>query len=249
MNRIKIVIALAVVAFTAAAFGSGFLTGQLVKKPDSQENTYNDNYIIPEQKNDLNTPPINLPENKEPIPMKNPINVFFSPHTGSDEQGDGSQNSPFLSIEKAKEHSKTIIPGDNEEVVILEYIMTVNVKTSAAAGVSSSSGGVNMIPFTGSADSYYFKGEIVGQGCDTQKYAPDGSVMFSARYLLKGTDCDGNQCSIFIENNGPALELCTPTVITDSAALSDLETSPLRAIVVPVSGGVDVNMYKIHSAQ
>lgn len=175
-----------------------------------------------------------------------PKNIFFSPHTGSDESGDGTQYSPVETIEKASEIAENTTVGDNEEILLLEYLMTVNVKTEASAGVNSSAGGINMIPFTGSVDSYYFKGSMPIKGCDTQKYAPDGSVMFSARYILKGTDCDGKSCSIFIENNGPALDLCTPTVITDSAALADLQTAELRAIVVPVNGCVDVNVYKIH---
>ncbi len=183
---------------------------------------------------------------EEPEPeeadMTNAANIFFSPHTGSDEAGDGTQGSPVETIEKARE----IAEKTGGKCAFLEYMMTVNVKTEASAGVNSSAGGINMIPFTGSADSYYFKGEMPIKGCDTQKYAPDGSVMFSARYILKGTDCDGKPCSIFIENNGPALDLCTPTVITDSAALADWQTASLRAIVVPVSGGVDVNVYKIH---
>ncbi len=192
-----------------------------------------------------NSPDADADTPKEETDLK-PINIFWSPHTGSDETGDGTQYNPVETLEKAEEIALGTAVGEGEELLLLEYIMTVNVKTEAAAGVSSKSGGINMIPFTGSADSYYFKGEMPIKGCDTQKYAPDGSVMFSARYILKGTDCDGKPCSIFIENNGPALDLCTPTVITDSEALADLETAELRAIVVPVGGGVDVNVYKIH---
>ena len=186
-----------------------------------------------------------ITEEEEPV-MK-PHNVFFSPNTGSDETGDASQWNPVKTKEKAEELAKNITLADGEEIVLLEYMMTVDVKTQAAAGVFSDAGGVNMIPFTGSADGYYFKGDIVGTGCDTQKYAPnDGGVMFSARYMLKGKDYTGQSCSIFIENNGPALDLCVPTVITDSKALADWQDYDLRAIVVPVDGGVSVNVYRIH---
>ncbi len=186
-----------------------------------------------------------ITEEEEPV-MK-PHNVFFSPNTGSDERGDASQWNPVKTKEKAEELAKNITLAEDEEIVLLEYMMTVDVKTQAAAGVFSDAGGVNMIPFTGSADGYYFKGDIVGTGCDTQKYAPnDGGVMFSARYMLKGKDYTGQSCSIFIENNGPALDLCVPTVITDSKALADWQDYDLRAIVVPVDGGVSVNVYRIH---
>lgn len=186
---------------------------------------------------------INKPEKDESFAERN---IFFSPHTGSD-SNDGTQYSPAETLERAKEIAKELTLADGERFVYLEYLMTVDVKTQAAAGVNSvNAGSINMIPFTGSADGYYFKGETVGIGCDTQKYAADGSVMFSARYLLKGTDCDGRQCSIFIENNGPALDKCTPTIVSDSPTLAKWSEYDLRAIVVPGGAGVSVNVYRIH---
>ncbi len=184
-------------------------------------------------------------EKKEETEMS-AVNVFFSPHTGSDSTGDGSQQKPFETEKKAKAHAKTIELKENEEIVILEFMMSVEVHTQQAYGVSSDAGTINMIPFTGSSDGYYFKGEIVGTGCDTQKFGIEGCPAFSARYLLKGTDYKGKQCSIFIENNGDSLDKCTPTIITDSAALSDWQTADLRTIVTPVGYGVIVDCYKIH---
>lgn len=177
---------------------------------------------------------------------KTEINVFFSPHTGSDEDGDGSQQKPYATEDKAREHAGSLELKENEEAVILEFMMSVEVHTQQAYGVSSGAGTINMIPFTGSSDGYYFKGEIVGTGCDTQKFGVEGCPAFSARYLLKGTDYKGKPCSIFIENNGDSLDKCTPTIITDSLALSDWQTADLRAIVTPVGFGVIVDCYKIH---
>lgn len=186
------------------------------------------------------------PDNIQPTGQVVEKRVFFSPHTGND-SNDASQWAPVESFDKAKDIAKNMTLNDNEEIVYLEYLMTVDVKTQSAAGVNSvNAGGINMIPFTGTADGYYFKGATVGPCCDTQKYAADGSVMFSARYLLKGTDCDGKACSIFIENNGPALDKCTPTVVSDSPVLAKWSDYDLRAIVVPVDGGVSVNVYRIH---
>lgn len=175
------------------------------------------------------------------------INVFFSPHTGNDETGDGSQMNPFETIEKTKEYAKTITPAESEEIVILEFLMSVDIRTQAAAGVNSigGNGSINMIPFTGSSDGYYFKGEVVGIGCDTQKWGVEDCPAFSARYLLKGTDYRGKACSIFIENNGDALDKCTPTIITDSLGLSEWESAKLRTIVIPGGAGVTVYCYKI----
>ncbi len=184
----------------------------------------------------------NLPDEPDENPAESEKYIFFSPKTGNDETGDGSQWRPFETMKKAEE----ISVGDGEKAVYLEFLMSVDVRTQAAAGVFSSAGGINMIPFTGSSDGAYFKGEIVGTGCDTQKYGPDGSVLFSARYILKGKDYTGQQCSIFIENNGHALDKCTPTIITDSAALSEWQNYSLRAIVTPVGTGVIVDVYRIY---
>lgn len=183
---------------------------------------------------------------EEKVTQKTPKNVYFSPFTGSDTNSGTEIGSPVETEKKAREIANGLTLSENEEAVILEYLMTVDVRTMQAYGVTSpTSGGINMIPFTGSTEGHWFTGEIQGQGCDTQKYPPEGGAMFSARYLLKGTDCDGKSCSVFIENNGPALELCTPTVVTDSAALADWEKWDLRAIVVPKNGGVDVNVFRI----
>lgn len=193
-----------------------------------------------------NPPPAGEPDEPKKDDSVIEKNVFFSPHTGSD-SNDATQWSPVETFDKAKEIAKGMTLEDGEKIVYLEYLMTVDVTTQAAAGVNSvNAGGINMIPFTGKADGYYFKGETVGTGCDTQKYAPDGGVMFSARYLLKGTDCDGKQCSIFIENNGPALEKCTPMIVSDSPTLAKWSDYDLRAIVVPGGSGVSVNVYRIH---
>lgn len=201
--------------------------------------------LIPSKNPSPSEPPVSE-DNKQAEPEKTPVNVFFSPHTGSDETGDGSQQNPFASEEKAKAHADTLELKENEEAVILEFLMSVEVHTQAGYGVSSDAGTINMIPFTGSSDGYYFKGEIVGTGCDTQKFGVEGCPAFSARYLLKGTDYRGKECSIFIENNGDSLDKCTPTIITDSLGLSKWQTANLRTIVTPVGYGVIVDCYEIH---
>lgn len=217
------------IALAAGAFFGGIAAGKLIpsKNPAPSE------------------PPVSE-DNKQAEPENTAVNVFFSPHTGSDETGDGSQQNPFETEEKAKAHADTLELKENEEAVILEFLMSVEVHTQAGYGVSSDAGTINMIPFTGSSDGYYFKGEIVGTGCDTQKFGVEGCPAFSARYLLKGTDYRGKECSIFIENNGDSLDKCTPTIITDSLGLSKWQTANLRTIVTPVGYGVIVDCYEIH---
>ncbi len=231
----KALLVICVIVLMAVSFVAGWLIP--VGGEDNSPNTVGPDHNAENTQNENNV---------EDAPADGAVrNVFFSPKTGSDETGDGSQWAPFATLEKAKEHAKTLTLGENETVCCLEFLMSVDIKTTDAAGVFSSAGGINMIPFTGSTDGAYFSGEIVGTGYDTQKYDM-GSPVFSARYLIKGKDYTGQSCSIFIENNGDALDKCTPTVITDSAALSEWQTYDLRTIVTPVGGGVVVDMYRIH---
>jgi hypothetical protein len=232
----KAVLIIGAIALAAGAFLGGMAAGKL----SPANKTAKDSPAV------SNDEPYSSEDNKQAESEKTAVNVFFSPHTGSDETGDGSQQNPFASEEKAREHAKTLELNENEEAVILEFLMSVEVHTQAGYGVSSEEGTINMIPFTGSSDGYYFKGEIVGTGCDTQKFGVEGCPAFSARYLLKGTDYRGKECSIFIENNGDSLDKCTPTIITDSLGLSKWQTANLRTIVTPVGFGVIVDCYEIH---
>lgn len=241
----KVLAAVLAVVIVGASFFAGTAVARADTKSDSKAEPISKTSTVEKKTEDKKD--ADEPENEEEEKELKPKNVFFSPNTGNDSTGDASMYSPVKTLKKAKELAKKMTVAEDEELVYLEYMMTVNVKTQEAAGVFSDAGGVNMIPFTGSTKSYYFNGDIVGTGCDTQKYLPnDGGVLFSARYMLKGKDYKGQECSIFIENNGTALDLCTPTVITDSRALSDWQEYELRSIVVPVAGGVDVNVFRIH---
>lgn len=125
-----------------------------------------------------------------------------------------------------------------------EPVLVISVKCEEPFGVSGDNGGVVMIPFNGTSESSYFKGRILGIGVDTQRITREGKVFLSARYMLEGTDFSGQKCRIFIENQGSDMSACKPTVITDSKALSELETAVLRSVVEPAEGGVTVKIYK-----
>lgn len=236
----KALLIILVIVLMAASFAAGWLIpsekGAEALTPNTENNTPN----LPAQDDKVEEPAQN-----ENMTYKN---VFLSPKTGSDETGNGSKEAPFATLGKAREYAETLTLNEGEKVLYLEFLMSIDVRIDNlfTAGVSSSKGTINMIPFTGSTDGPYFKGEIVGTGCDTQKFGVAGSPAFSARYLLKGKDYAGQSCSIFIENNGNELDKCTPTIITDSAVLSDWQNYKLRAIVTPVGGGVIVDTYRIH---
>ncbi len=87
-------------------------------------------------------------------------------------------------------------------------------------------GEVSMIPFAGSCDCDAFKGIVEPWGVDTQIVNQANIRHLSARYVLTGKDEKGNDCHIYIENNGwmentPSMSFTTvPTFLTDSPVLA-----------------------------
>ena len=89
-------------------------------------------------------------------------------------------------------------------------------------------GEVSMIPFAGTVDCELFKGIVEPWGVDTQIVDQSNMRHLSARYVLTGKDSEGNDCHIYIENNGwmenkPSMKFTTvPTFLTDSPVLAPL---------------------------
>lgn len=52
-----------------------------------------------------------------------------------------------------------------------------------------------------------------------------------------------NKCNQFVENNGEALDKCSPIIVTDSAVLQFLSEAELTAKVTSGEYGVEVNIY------
>ena len=110
---------------------------------------------------------------------------------------------------------------------ILEiYIETDPAGTVMLIGEISS---VKMIPFKGIVKGPIFNGIVEPCGVDTQITNQNEVRHMSARYMLTGTDKDGRNCHIYVENNGwftdgarPAPFRTVPTFITDSHALAPL---------------------------
>lgn len=125
----------------------------------------------------------------------------------------------------------------------MEPVMTINVTTYEARSVAGAGRTVVMIPFSAATEGELFTGCTTENGCDTQNVFPDGSMRLSARYMLSGKDRDGNDCRVFIENNGDSLDNCTPVIFTDSPVLAFLQDAKLRANVECVQGGVTVRIY------
>lgn len=108
-------------------------------------------------------------------------------------------------------------------------ILEILVQTDPAATVElhSEIGHVKMIPFKGTVDCELFHGIVEPCGVDTQVTNQNEVRHMSARYMLTGTDADGQACHIYIENNAwftdgarPRPFRTVPTFITDSARLA-----------------------------
>ena len=93
--------------------------------------------------------------------------------------------------------------------------------------LKSENGEVLMIPFKGSVDCELFHGIVEPCGVDTQVVNAAGVRHMSARYMLTGKDCEGQDAHIYIENNGYFSDgrggtpfKTVPTFMTDSKALA-----------------------------
>ncbi|MBP5298565.1 MAG: DUF3237 family protein [Lachnospiraceae bacterium] len=131
----------------------------------------------------------------------------------------------------------------------MKEILTINVNLTDIYEVKGKSAEAVMINFGGDAKSEFFEGVILPGGVDTQKeFYPERRTL-SARYILEGKDMEGEKCRIFIENNGTADENkfvheTTPRIITDSKALSWMETATLKGTLEPKEGGVIIHIFK-----
>ena len=102
---------------------------------------------------------------------------------------------------------------------------------------------INMLSFTGKVKGKYFNGKVMGIGVDTQYISKDNPALLSARYMLEGTDIDGNECHCFIENNGSFENGFIPKIVTDSPTLSAYEGAELKAKVVPKNNKVIISIF------
>ena len=110
-----------------------------------------------------------------------------------------------------------------------EPILEVHVELDPAGTVALDSelGHVTMIPFRGTVQGPLFTGVVEPCGVDTQVTNQCDVRHMSARYMLTGKDADGQDCRIYVENNGwftdgddPRPFRTVPTFITDSRRLA-----------------------------
>ena len=120
--------------------------------------------------------------------------------------------------------------------------LILNIDITGGEYLKTPAGDVGMVFFGGSCGGELFTGNILGGGVDTQHFSSEKSTL-SARYMLEGTDFAGQKCRIFIENNAVIGEERTyPSVLTDSEALSWLNTEPLSGRMINGGEGLTVEI-------
>lgn len=142
--------------------------------------------------------------------------------------------------------AKSKFPGD-----LMEEVLTIHVKIGDCIKVKGSTGTARMVLFSGDAEGSSFKGKILPGGVDTQRQLKNDPLQLSARYILEGLDSTGKCSRLFIENQGVAdidghIQKTKPTIITDSADLSWLETADLAGTIEPWEKGVIIHIFNNH---
>ena len=137
----------------------------------------------------------------------------------------------------------------------LEEIMVVHVTVNGneVNAFQGEAGGVVMIPFDATIDGKYFNGTVLPGGIDTQVIGPNGRPhTLSARYMAKGTDYTGEECFVYIENNGVICNdveggymRTTPTFVTNSKALDFLNKQLFVGKGEPDGMGVKITLYRV----
>jgi hypothetical protein len=123
-------------------------------------------------------------------------------------------------------------------------LLTIDVICCEPLSVRGSATEVVMVPFSGKAHSEHFSGEVMGNAVDTQKYSlSSGKCRLSARYMLEGTDKNGQSCRVFIENEQLGDNCWKPNIVTDSEYLRSWEKLSLTATVNITETGVTVRIY------
>ncbi|KAG4098209.1 hypothetical protein H8356DRAFT_1424915 [Neocallimastix lanati (nom. inval.)] len=101
-------------------------------------------------------------------------------------------------------------------------------------GIRGPVASVGKLGFTCSTNTTEFQGEGVDYFVDTRYDYPGQPQKISARYLIEGTDSDGNPMKIFVENKGTddfgdnKNVQTVPFIITDNPKWAWVETAPVH---------------------
>ena len=133
-------------------------------------------------------------------------------------------------------------------------ILDIKIEANGPAlHMKGENGEVDMIPFKGSVDCDLFHGIVEPCGVDTQVVNAAQVRHMSARYMLTGTDADGQAAHIYIENNGwfddtqKSMPFHTvPTFYTDSKCLAAyLHRNQFTGEGIEEEDGLHIRFYEI----
>ncbi len=135
--------------------------------------------------------------------------------------GEGRKKAAQLSYD----FLQRVLSGDDRE-----EILTINVKLSGSSMKHEGMYNIMTVPFTGTADSKWFRGTILPGAADVQKRRLWKTVRFCADYTLEGADYTGEKCRVHIVNVDEG-QGWKPTVTADSKALAFLNTADCKAVL------------------
>ena len=136
--------------------------------------------------------------------------------------------------------------------MIMEFHITINPEDRSE--MITKNGKVVIIPFGGSVESDLFCGTVRPGAADIQVTNAGGTRHMCAKYMFVGKDCAGQECSLYVENNGyferghqPRPFEATPTFMTDSEALADyFHGAHFRAEGWGKPDGVDIRIFDLN---
>ena len=123
--------------------------------------------------------------------------------------------------------------------------------------MQSENGAVDLIPFRGAVAGERFSGIVEPCGVDRQLVNAAHVRHMSARYMLTGRDCAGNDCHIYVENDGwfddrrqNAPIETVPAFYTDSPVLAPyLHRNQFVGEGVFLEDGLHIRFYEIERAE
>jgi len=132
-----------------------------------------------------------------------------------------------------KEKEDPVIKRPDETKTYDKELFRFFIGIGASDEVKSLDRSTTLIHFNATGDFDNFVGETVRGSVDTRLRFPGQVEALSARYILEGTDKDGNPCRIYVENNGIDDNgmVTEPTIITDCPDYAWIETAPLHGTV------------------
>ena len=135
-------------------------------------------------------------------------------------------------------------------------IFKVYAKPEDCTSMECPYGAVTFIPFTATVESDLFTGTTVPGAVDVQVENPAMSRNMCAKYMFKGQDKEGNDCYLFVENNGYLAPVMRndpffhayPYFLTDSPVLGEyLCQRRFRSEVQGREWGVEIRVYDVLS--